>query len=160
MPLWLVHSNVYSPKLKHFKVLKNLACRASTMSEIWMKNYQLFCNLQAFNFSVKFWRKTMRICVNRVTPLQNIHDSNLFFSFLRYRRFSLVFQSRDPNETKVSLSTHYLAAAKILFEFGCFALLCLGSENSVFISISSASAAAAAQLQKNIWLRRLPMYLS
>ena len=82
MPLWLVHSNVYSPKLKHFKVLKNLACRASTMSEIWLKNYQLFSNLQAFNFSVKFWRKTMRICVNRVTPLQNIHDSNLFFSSL------------------------------------------------------------------------------
>ena len=66
----------------------------------------------------------MRSCVNRVTPLQNIHDSNLFFSFLRYRRFSLVFQSRDRNGTKVSLSTHYLAAAKILFEFGCFALLC------------------------------------
>ena len=155
MPLWLVHSNVYSPKLTYLKVLKNLACRASTMSEIWLKNYELFSNLQAFNFSVKFWRKTMRICVNRVTPLRNIHDSNLFFSSLS--SFQPRFSKQRSKRNEGLFWPIIWQQRK--FSLNLAALLCLGSENSVFISISSASASAAAQLQTNIWLRRLPMYL-
>ena len=76
----IVAQQLSSPKLKYLKVLKTHACRAS-MSEIWLKNDKLFSDLQAFNFSVKFWRKTMRICVNRVTPLQKHPrlESFLFF---------------------------------------------------------------------------------
>ena len=131
-------------------------------------NYLVICkrSISASNFDAKR-------CVFASIELRRYKTSTTrIFSFLRYRRFSLVFQSRDQKrneglfwpiiwqQRKFSLNL----AALLCFALLCFAwlglaLLCLGSENSVFISISSASASAAAQLQTNIWLRRLPMYL-